>query len=1145
MKKIIIITSLIIAWLLPLPAIAQSANQNYILTRTYTSASAFYDDINYYDGLGRPVETVRKQFTPASKDLVSRIQYDRFGRDSLQWLPAPNTKSDGTYNGSSASYYGDSYPYSETAYEPSPLNRVQYQYGPGAIWRSGNHRVTTEYLTNKAADANLNCPSYSWNANDGNSFSKTGEYGTGQLFVTKTTDEDGNISYEFKDKLGRVLLQRRVLGATQYDTNYIYDDLGNLKFILPPNASDATKANQAYGFWNTYNNFGLFNNVYNYYYDERNRKAGQVIPGKDVENFIYDSADRLVMDQSPAIELPVGGRGWLFNKYDALGRVILSGIYHGDDKSTRNANERAYDMQIKFKSILSKESVVNSIYDYFYTWNTFPALKDVEITRVNFYDDYTYAAAGSPIAPFVGNPAFQTKTGYGTQYASAKGLLTGTWEKLTDGSWSRTVYYYDAMGNIVQKRTALPANGSYNYEYYAYNYNNRMTKKYIEHSAFGQAMTTEEYTYNYNDPRLRLTSVNYKLNGEATGVDIATYKYNDLGQIQEKKTGGGKETAAFKYNLRGWETEQAGQRFSENLYYESGHPKTGSTVYYGGNASAMTWRAESNTATLRGYSFKYNTLGWLTDAVYGEGTGLTTGLLKYDELFTYDKNGNVKTVKRYGMKDNNTYGLIDDLSPTYIGNQTRTMSDAVTANQNSSDVMELKFNSTPINDGHYFYDGAGAFTVDYHKRICMMKYNYLSLPQSVQFQRGDRIEYVYDAAGVKRKVTRKITKTDMNYGYWSLSEPASSDFDAAKTVTTEYIGNKVYVNNQLKYILTEEGYIEKNGTVYTAYYYLNDHLGSPRIVMDAAGTVKQVNNYYPSGTLMAERRTDQGVQPWKFEGKELDRFNNLDFYDFEARAYDPVLMRFTRPDPLAEKYPGLSPYCAFANNPVNVIDPDGRDFRLLFQRDKDGNITGMTIQSTVYITGENASAERAADLKKMAKDVYKSKTIGGIKVSFDVNYKYNKDITVADLGKGDNLLDFNNKVTKANDRSHVNGSRIGDVYQTGNTGEIYSDAKNGTVLHETGHFLGLADRYDIISASNLGDDIYVSHDGYKNDLMRGGNNKSLDISHYGYYILQFRGIHQKNAITVRYEIERNKRGFLMTPYEKGGIHHVYGGYETK
>ena len=92
------------------------------------------------------------------------------------------------------------------------------------------------------------------------------------------------------------------------------------------------------------------------------------------------------------------------------------------------------------------------------------------------------------------------------------------------------------------------------------------------------------------------------------------------------------------------------------------------------------------------------------------------------------------------------------------------------------------------------------------------------------------------------------------------------------------------------------------------------------------GNTEQVTNYYPSGTVIAEypRRTDQGVQPYKFGTKELDRSNGLDFYDFEARSYNSALMRFTTSDPLRELRPWESPYCFTGNNPVNRTDSDGR-----------------------------------------------------------------------------------------------------------------------------------------------------------------------------------------------------------------------------
>jgi len=55
----------------------------------------------------------------------------------------------------------------------------------------------------------------------------------------------------------------------------------------------------------------------------------------------------------------------------------------------------------------------------------------------------------------------------------------------------------------------------------------------------------------------------------------------------------------------------------------------------------------------------------------------------------------------------------------------------------------------------------------------------------------------------------------------------------------------------------------------------------------------------------------------------LDRMFGLDYYDYLARIYDPIGDRFWTPDPLAEDKPWLSPYCAFANNPVNRVDPTG------------------------------------------------------------------------------------------------------------------------------------------------------------------------------------------------------------------------------
>ena len=668
-----------------LPGYGQSAGQNYILTQTYTSPTAHNDAIRYFDGLGRPVETVLKQFTPSGKDLVSRTEYDAFGREARNWLPAPNSKSDGTWNGetSGTTCYADSYPYSETLYEPSPLNRVREQYGPGAAWRSGSgHKTTTAYLANKlpTENANLACPNYSM---DGiYAFRRNEYYAANQLFVTQTTDEDGNLLYEFRDKLGQLLLQRLLKGGTCYDTNYIYDDFGNLALVFPPVVSDFFTANGTFSFFDEAHRVFMSRHAYFYFYNHRGQLTGKGQPGIGPHDFAWDRAGRLIMESNPEREV-------VFHKYDALGREILSGIYNYDTSNS----QFFYNVQEGYKNQVLTESV-SATGSYGYTWNVFPAEADVEVTQVNYYDNYTYAAAGDA------SLVYQTKTGYGAQHSSATGLLTGTRTKLLDGSgWIRTTFFYDTRGNLVQQRSTNHK-GGYDHEYYAYNYNNLATKKFTEHSVAGQSgFLTEEYDYEY-DAQLRLKAVKHKLNG-GTQTGLAEYEYNDLGQVRQKKTGG-QETAMLTYNLRGWPTATAGTRFTENLYYTSS-PKSGGTAYYGGNVSALTWKSSPDVSVTRGYSFQYDALGMLTAASYGEGSALNTNTQRYDESFTCDKHGNILTLQRRGLLDNNSFGLIDNLTMTeYQGNMLRTVSETV-PNQAASDLMEFKVRTDPLDDKHYFY----------------------------------------------------------------------------------------------------------------------------------------------------------------------------------------------------------------------------------------------------------------------------------------------------------------------------------------------------------------------------------------------------------------------------------------------------------
>ena len=136
----------------------------------------------------------------------------------------------------------------------------------------------------------------------------------------------------------------------------------------------------------------------------------------------------------------------------------------------------------------------------------------------------------------------------------------------------------------------------------------------------------------------------------------------------------------------------------------------------------------------------------------------------------------------------------------------------------------------------------------------------------------------------------------------SIVPPLSTN--VALTLKTDYCGNMIYENGLLSKILTDVGYITLANSTPTYHYYLQDHLGNNRVVIDEHGQVEQVNHYYVFGGLMGES-IGGDAQSYKYNGKELDHMHGLDWYDYGARHYDAVLGRWMCVDPLAEKFPNI------------------------------------------------------------------------------------------------------------------------------------------------------------------------------------------------------------------------------------------------
>ena len=141
----------------------------------------------------------------------------------------------------------------------------------------------------------------------------------------------------------------------------------------------------------------------------------------------------------------------------------------------------------------------------------------------------------------------------------------------------------------------------------------------------------------------------------------------------------------------------------------------------------------------------------------------------------------------------------------------------------------------------------------------------------------------------------------------------------------DYCGNVEYTNDKAV-LYHSEGYVtfDKNQQP-EFHYYLKDHLGNIRVVFNERDSVEQVTHYYPFGGSFADG-VGSSVQDYLYSGKELTRFNALNWYNFGARWYDPTIARWNGVDNMAENYLGCSPYIYCGNNPISRIDVDGNDW---------------------------------------------------------------------------------------------------------------------------------------------------------------------------------------------------------------------------
>src|SRR5690606_7546291 len=484
----------------------------------------------------------------------------------------------------------------------------------GDAWQPATSRTTTgrtvvtDYGTNVASGTEA---VKLWKIN-ANNIGATGaiNYTASKLYKTILKDENwvsgkaGTVE-EYKDFEDRVILKRVWENETKkLETYYVYDDFGDLRFVVPPGYT-ATSITE---------NDPVFNElIYAYKYDGRRRLIEKKIPSKGWEYIVYNDNDQAVLTQD-AVQRT--SKKWSYTKYDAFGRVTETGIYTNTLINNRqNAVDSIENHKINnVKYYWEERNGVN------YSNRSFPTSSGKKVYVINYYDDYSFKSA----------TLLPASSGLDSTYL-VKTLLTGSKVFKDDGTTPLlTVNYYDKRGRLIQSASQNHLNTitpGTDYVTNTYSFVGEVLTSKREHKASASGAVTTLLTTNNYDHVGRLKDSKHKINTQ-TEVVIARNEYNEIGQLKSKKQHSENSgtnfinTMTYSYNERGWTTKATSPNFTYQLNYN-----TGTSPQYNGNIAQQLWGHGSiNTPNV--YSYSYDKLNRLLN-------GTSTGTVM-SEVLTYD-----------------------------------------------------------------------------------------------------------------------------------------------------------------------------------------------------------------------------------------------------------------------------------------------------------------------------------------------------------------------------------------------------------------------------------------------------------------------------------------------------------------------------
>lgn len=936
MKKILVMIGFLLSYSLTFAQL--SPTENYVYSKTYlvydvnNQPLKISEAVQYFDGLGRPKQVVDIKATPTGKDVVTHIEYDGFGRQVKDYLPIPQqgTQNGGIYasplsNATLPTLYGTEKIFSEKILESSPLDRILQQKRVGNAWNDKPVQFT--YDANIAGDAvkkYIAITTWEYNATK-SVLTPATTYATSQLHKSTITDEDGNQTIEFKNGEGQVVLERKIISAAEKaDTYYVYNEYEQLAFVIPPLAAFSGATDET-----TLNNL-----CYQYKYDSRNRMVGKKLPGKGWEYLVYDKQDRLVMTQDAN---KGASKQWLFTKYDQFGRVAYTGIYTSTESygSQGRAAEQDHVDSAGGNNVtrLTTVGFNSSSMDVYYN-NSATSSYPNSITKllsINYYDfipGYNFNPNFPPA--IINEPTLKEPST--TQGLSTKSLPVMTLLKnIEDDNWTKNYTYYDKRGREIGSYSINHLGGRTQVES-KLDFDGVVQQKITRHKRLStdtDKVITENYTY---DPQNRLITHKHQVDNNPVEI-LLRNEYNELSQVKNKKVGGTDplvpiQSIDYLYNVHGWLTHVNNpQNLGTKLFaYElkftdpAGSP---SSPYYNGNIAEMDWISTSSNG-LRRYSYTYDHMGRLESGIYSEPNASIPQNEYYNELLSYDLNGNITTLKRYRNAQDIGQELIDDLSYSYTGNRLHSVTD------NSGNYLGY-----PDTSGSAFtYDDNGNMTSHVDKGMLQIDHNYLNLPTHIKFNQfvSRRGQFYYVTTDYKyRGDGEKLTKR-YNYFIGSFDSPAISHTDYLDGFQYKNTSSVALADNTLPMALqfapTSEGYYDFVQNKYI--YQYKDQIGNVRVAYyrDQNGNAKVDRNtdFYPFGLEFGGNglNIEGSLSPqYLFSFQEQEKQEETGWVSFKWRNYDPSYARFFNPDPLSEEYAYQSHYNFSENAVVNARELEG------------------------------------------------------------------------------------------------------------------------------------------------------------------------------------------------------------------------------